>query len=286
MATAVYPKNGHVVRQLIDHFEGNLTLTHTELLTIGMQCLLACETKPYAEADVVYAVMTLARLRPKLVKDESRFVAFAKLSLMNDTDRLMERLICLLPPVRGQPWYEIADFWKVRLWDILSYCQVAGIDVDQTVILDGGFGAAITWDRLPRVAFLKRQTVWRTVLEYGIRLAPGWLILGISALAQLPVRPNRRHRFRAVHRQNREPLPRRRRHLLHRGRLHRGRPARRHAVLLQGQVLVHAGLVHRHRGRIHRPGRPGEDAVRLQRGQAEVESVQQHSVETRASQCE
>jgi hypothetical protein len=184
MASTVYTTDGHMVRQLLDHFDNTLNLTHTELLTIGLQCLVIRleNTKGFAGADLVYALMTLARRRPEPNDEDSMFEAFAKLSLLNDADRLLERLICFLPPARGQPWYIIEDYWKVKLWDIFPTCQIAGIAADQTVILDGAFGASIVWDHIPRVAFLKRYILWRILAEYAMRLAPGWLILAISMI--------------------------------------------------------------------------------------------------------
>jgi hypothetical protein len=173
----------HLVRQLVDHFESNLHLSQTELLTIGLQCLVKRDTKPFTPGDPVYALMTLARRRPEPNDDDSLFVAFAKLSLMNDSDKLLERLICMLPPARGKPWFKIQDYWKAKLSDIDPMCQVAGIAADQSVILDGAEGASIVWHEIPRVAFMKRRTPWRLVAEMMIRGSPVWLIISITTLA-------------------------------------------------------------------------------------------------------
>lgn len=173
----------HLVRQLVDHFESNLHLSQTELLTIGLECLVKRDTRPYTPGDPVYALMTLARRRPEPKREDSLFVAFAKLSLMNESDELLERLICMLPPARGKPWYKIQDYWKAKLSDIDPICQVAGIAADQSVILDGAEGASIVWHEIPRVAFMKRHTLWRVATEMTIRLSPIWLIISITTLA-------------------------------------------------------------------------------------------------------
>lgn len=185
MAERAYLEDGHLVRQLVDHFESSIHLTQTELLTIGLECLIPRSikgTKAYASADPIYALMTLARRRPHPVQGDSIFEAFAKLSLPNDSDMLLERLVCLLNPRRGSPWHQMDDFWRAKLWDISPTCQVAGIDENQTVTLDGAHGATITWDRLDKVGFLKRRTPMRVVAQVIIVLAPVWLANGIPLL--------------------------------------------------------------------------------------------------------
>lgn len=114
---------------------------------------------------------------------ESLFEAFARLSLLNDTDKLLEKLICVLNKTRGEPWHRMEDYWEANLSDISTPCQVAGIDDDQTVIIDGAVGATIEWGGLKKVAFLKRKTIWRTAAELLVRMSPGWLIIAITTLA-------------------------------------------------------------------------------------------------------
>ena len=189
MAEKAYKhKDGQRIRQLVDHFEASQHLTPTELLTIGLQCLISRGTRPYMKADAIYALMTMARRRPVPVEGESLFVAFARLSLLNDTNNLLERLICLLPRHRGSPWHGMDDFWDAKLWDIVPTCQVAAVadeNDDQTVLLDGAVGASITWHEMKKVAVLKRRTPWRTFGSWVIRLAPGWLLLASILLGTM-----------------------------------------------------------------------------------------------------
>jgi hypothetical protein len=77
----------------------------------------------------------------------------------------------------------MTDAWGVRLWDIYPTCQIAGISENQTVILDGAFGATIRWKSLAPVACIKRNTVARTILKFCIRLTPAYFIVGVAALA-------------------------------------------------------------------------------------------------------
>ncbi|KAJ3564391.1 hypothetical protein NPX13_g7864 [Xylaria arbuscula] len=182
MAARAYGADGVRVRQLVDHFEASQQLTLTELLTIGLECLIHRQTYRFMPADQVYALMTMVRRRPKPDKNDTLFEAFAKLSLLNDSNSLLERLICILPECRGEPWYVMKDFWGVKPWDIEPTIQVSAIASDQTVILDGAFGASISWEELTPVGFLKRETILRSIGSFIVRFAPGWLIISIFLL--------------------------------------------------------------------------------------------------------
>ncbi|KAJ2998825.1 hypothetical protein NUW58_g209 [Xylaria curta] len=184
-ARAYRGRDATLVRQLVDHFEASQQLTLTELLTIGLECLVNRDTNPFMPADQVYALMTMVRRRPMPNENDSLFEAFAKLSLLNDSNSLLERLICTLPRRRGEPWHKLEDFWGAKLWDIEPTVQVSAIASDQTVVLDGGFGATIDWSRLTKVGFLKRKTIWRIIGESIARLAPIWLIISITLLASV-----------------------------------------------------------------------------------------------------
>ncbi|CZR69076.1 uncharacterized protein PAC_18977 [Phialocephala subalpina] len=196
MAERAYIKDGVLVRQLVDHFEASLQLTQTELFTIGLECLLNRDYNLFFQADPIYALMTLARRRPRPNKDETLFEAFAQLSLLNDSNLLLERLLCTLPKARGSPWSKIEDFWNVKLWDIVPTVQVASITPDDSVLIDGAFGASIEWGKLSNVGVLKRQTIWRTIGNFLVLFAPGWLIVAcvlLSVFAETPTYTYDRH---------------------------------------------------------------------------------------------
>jgi hypothetical protein len=181
MAERAYD-NGVLIRQLVDHFESNLHLTQTELLSIGLECLLSRQFKEFYSADLIYALMTLARRRPIPTHDQTVFEAFAQLSLMNDSNMLLERLLCMLPPVRGKDWTHIRDFWSCKLWDIVPNIQVAAITPNDSVLIDGAFGASIEWNRLRDIAVLKRRTLWRQSGDGIMRLALIFVIAGCIGL--------------------------------------------------------------------------------------------------------
>jgi hypothetical protein len=183
-------KDPRDIRQLIDHYDGSLILTPLELVTIGLECLqsrlnemIASGYSMWSKGDMSYALMALLRRRPQVNPEDSAFEAFAKLSLANDSNKLLERLICMLPPEMNGPWHDMRDAWGVKLWDIDPMCQVAGIAENQTVILDGAYGATIQWHSLAPVAFIKRATLLRTALKYCMRLSPGIFVIAVGLLA-------------------------------------------------------------------------------------------------------
>ena len=124
-----------VSRQLIDHHEGNLLLSRLELVTLALQCLHSRSTSQYLPGDHSYALMGLLRLRPKVDRTDSALQSFARLSMANDSDMLLERLISTLPKHKNQHWSSMEDAWDSKLWDIYPTCQVAGVGHEDTVII-------------------------------------------------------------------------------------------------------------------------------------------------------
>ena len=172
-----------VARQLIDHYEGTLVLSRLELVILGLQCLTnrMGGTNKYCEGDLSYALMGLLRQRPQVDKSDSAFQAFARLSLANDSDMLLERLICMLPKDQKGDWSTMDDYWNVKLWDIYPSCQIAGIGYDDTVLIDGAFGATIRWDSFARVATFTRETWTRLIARCILRGSPIWFVIGVLA---------------------------------------------------------------------------------------------------------
>ena len=173
------------VGQLMDHYEGSVTLGPLELITTALKCLGRRHTTQYLPGDLSYSLMGLLRQRPNARKDDSSFQAFARLSLANDSDMLLERLICLLPPDPYAPWYTFQDHWDASLWDIYPRTQVCGIGDNDTVILDGARAATIRWKRFQTVMLRVNPTVMRSLAVIALSLVSpvlfiAILILGIS----------------------------------------------------------------------------------------------------------
>ncbi|KAL8937926.1 MAG: hypothetical protein Q9211_003444 [Gyalolechia sp. 1 TL-2023] len=176
-------EDASISRELIDHYEGNLTLSSLELVTIALKCLYSRQKGFYLPGDMAYALMGLLRRRPTVVKSDSAFQAFARLSLANDNDLLLERLICTLPKSLSQPWYDMDDQWDISLWDILPSTQVCGIADDDTVIIDGCYAAAIRWKAFAAVANLTRDSWGRFFVRYLFRSTSFFFLIGISLTA-------------------------------------------------------------------------------------------------------
>jgi len=211
-----------VARQLIDNYENTLTLSRLELVILALECLASRVehgTTKFAEGDLSYALMGLLRQRPQVDASDSAFQAFARLSLANDSDRLLERMICLLPDhteheitpfdvatvgdentstaglatsAQGQRpqeqddrhyWTNMNDEWGAKAWDVEPNCQIAGIAPNDTVILDGAYGATVHWDSFQRVAITTRETWTRMLTRYLVRATPGWLLIGALVVA-------------------------------------------------------------------------------------------------------
>ena len=188
----------NIARQLIDHYESSLALSRLELVVLALNTLKSRATKKFLDGDLSYALMGLLRQRPLVDGTDSAFQAFARLSLVNDSDRLLERMICLLP-VNDRPdqnltpeeriehrrhyWTNMTDRWGAKLWDIEPYVQVAGIASDDTVIIDGAYGATIHWDSFQRVAITTRETWSRMLGRICVRGTPAWFGTGVLTLA-------------------------------------------------------------------------------------------------------
>ena len=132
--------------QLIDHYENSVPFTPLELVTVALQCLLKRKTAEYLEGDMSYILMGLLRQRPDVLRSNSVFQAFARLSLANDSNLLLKRLIYLLPHRLDDEWCSLNNDWNVMLWDIYPKVQICGLGQDDTVILDGANGATIRSD--------------------------------------------------------------------------------------------------------------------------------------------
>ena len=174
--------DGAVSRQLIDHFS-TLHLSRLELVNVAWECLMQRSVgmrKRFA-GDLSYILMGLLRLRPPVDTTDSPFQAFGRLSLPQDSDRLMERLVMLLPKqgdappgcpptsahaalVPDRPWEEMTDQFNARLWDIYPDIQICGIGEADTIVVDGFKGALIKWDGLHPVRTATNLTLKRRLI--------------------------------------------------------------------------------------------------------------------------
>ena len=174
--------DGKLSRQLIDHYEGSLVLGPLELITIALRCLHGREKGTYLKGDMSYALMGLLRQRPTVVVGDSAFQAFARLSLANDSNMLLERLICILPKRSDQPWHNTDDQWNVPLWDIYPTTQICGIGEEETVILDNAHAAHIRWKSFTQVLAVRRDSIKRQLSRAAFRSTFYFLFSGVVLL--------------------------------------------------------------------------------------------------------
>ncbi|KAI4092456.1 MAG: hypothetical protein L6R37_007571, partial [Teloschistes peruensis] len=154
-----------------------------ELIATAVKCLQRRHTTEYLQGDLSYSLMGLLRQRPDARKGDSGFQAFARLSLANDSNMLLERLICLFPPDPYAPWYSFEDQWDASLWDGYPRIQVCGIGDDDTVILDGARAATIHWKSFKKVMLRGNRTVIRHIAVIALTMVAPLIISGILLLA-------------------------------------------------------------------------------------------------------
>ncbi|KAI4178363.1 MAG: hypothetical protein L6R41_008419 [Letrouitia leprolyta] len=179
---ARYWEDHELLGQLIDHFENSVILTPLELITTALKCLEVRHTTQHLPGDLSYSLMGLLRQRPNAQKTDSGFQAFARLSLANDSNMLLERLICLLPQSPYAPWYSFHDHWNASLWDIYPRTQVCGIGHNDTVILDGARAATIRWKKFKKVLVRGNDTLKRKLARLALSLCSIMFVVGVIFL--------------------------------------------------------------------------------------------------------
>ncbi|KAL8668453.1 MAG: hypothetical protein Q9168_006915 [Polycauliona sp. 1 TL-2023] len=173
-------EDASIVGQLLDHYEGSVILSPLELIATALKCLERRHTTQYLPGDLSYSLMGLLRQKPNARKDDSAFQAFARLSLANDSNMLLERLICLLPPSAYAPWYSFQDHWDASLWDVYPRTQVCGIGDNDTVIIDGARAATIRWKSFKKVMLRTHLTVLRRIAVIALTVvSPLFLMAAI-----------------------------------------------------------------------------------------------------------
>ncbi|KAJ4101004.1 hypothetical protein NW769_010663 [Fusarium oxysporum] len=172
-----------VARHLIDHYLGSISLSRLEQAVLALKCLYSRHTTEYLPGDQAYALMGLLRLRPQVDRTDTAFQAFSRLSLANDSDRLLERYICTLPRDKDQPWYDMEDAYESSLWDITPYCQVAGIADNDTIIIDGAWGMSIRWKTFYPVYWSTGPSWKRYFAALAVEWNGAFFIIAISLIA-------------------------------------------------------------------------------------------------------
>lgn len=163
-------------RLLAEHFSGLLTLSRLELFSVALSAMRALEFFAFQDGDMAYALMGLLRKRPSMDPSDSEQQALARLCLSNDSDRIIERMVCMLPirEVESSSWLGTADSFGANLWDIEPLCQVAGICNDEAIIVDSCHAVPIEWSSIPRIRFKSRKSKTQGLVLMILRSSIVW----------------------------------------------------------------------------------------------------------------
>ncbi|QKX63318.1 uncharacterized protein TRUGW13939_10488 [Talaromyces rugulosus] len=211
-----------VVGLLVKHYSGSLKLTDLQLFTCAVQALARRFTSErgkenpktiegYTTTDVAYAAMGLMAYRITPNKADDNFQAIARLSLVNDSNLLLERLVSLWPHQTGETTEQknlvidknaagsvdimrnIAnrDQYSTYLWDIHPLCNVVGIADEKytpAVILDQCRAIPIRWKGFPKMKYVQDfnklgATLSQTIVFWGSSLVALGFALFTSALS-------------------------------------------------------------------------------------------------------
>lgn len=177
-------------RLLAEHYSNVLTLGRLELFTIALEALSSRrQNGSFSNGDIAYALMGLLHYRIDLDRSDSLFQALAKLSLANDSDRLIERMVCMFPRqdtgCKSNLFLALTepDQYHTQLWDIEPLCQVAGVGYqDQTLILDSCRGVSIRWKAFPQMKYKRSYGFRKFVAEIILRSGATWSALGLGLI--------------------------------------------------------------------------------------------------------
>ncbi|KAJ5054505.1 uncharacterized protein L3040_000777 [Drepanopeziza brunnea f. sp. 'multigermtubi'] len=181
-------EDGGPTRLLAEHFTGQLTLSRLEILSSAIAALSDRFTNNYqafAKADVAYALMGLLHYRIEKDADDTLFQAIARLSLANDSDHLIERMVSLLPSPHstGSAFEQLAqpDLYHTHLWDITPLCQVVGVgDENNTVLLDNCKAMHIRWKGFPRANVVRHFGMKKLLAELSVIAGAWWFLFGLN----------------------------------------------------------------------------------------------------------
>lgn len=181
--------DGGSTRLLAEHFAGLLTLSRLELFSTAVDALATKSLNSYkffTPNDVTYAVMGLLHYRVERDDTDSEFQSLAQLSLRNDGDRIVERMVSLYPyPTPGsfKPFRTLAraDLFSTHLWDIEPTCEVVGVaHEDNTVLLDGCRAMHIRWKGFPRPAVVRDLGFQRFLAAIFVTAGTWWFVQGVG----------------------------------------------------------------------------------------------------------
>ncbi|ROW08342.1 hypothetical protein VMCG_03075 [Cytospora schulzeri] len=213
-------EGGSPLRVLAEHYSSLLTLSRLELLPTIISALAAMEwnNKAHSHSDLAYAVMGFLHYRLERNEDDTLFQSLARLSLSNDSDRIIERMISILPQAQRPPLLRptsgsitnnpmavnrkdvldnsdlfrdlaLADKFGTRIHDITPLCDVVGVaHEDDTVIVDNCKAIHIRWKNFPRPEVQRHRGFKKMVAGVFVAAGLWWLTWGVNVtVIWLPV---------------------------------------------------------------------------------------------------
>ncbi|KAI8954133.1 hypothetical protein F4801DRAFT_534453 [Xylaria longipes] len=185
-----YVESGSIsTRLLAEHFAGELTLSRIELFVTAVE---ACYYRSklgytmFTPNDVTLAVMGLLHYRLDRNDDDTPFQSLAQLSLTNDSDRIVERMVSLLHRTHSSdslnPFYDLAhrDVFSTRLWDIQPTCNVVGVAYeDNTIMLDSCRVMHIRWKGFPRISTVRDYGLAKLFATIFVTAGTWWFLQGL-----------------------------------------------------------------------------------------------------------
>jgi hypothetical protein len=177
-------------RQLAEHFSGGVDLSRLQLFSIALYALSERQEssdKPKSRPELAYALMGLLnnRIDPD-PRSETIFQSIARVCLANDTDRLLDRMLCLLPQdelVCDDPFVALAqeDQFHTHLWDITPLSNVVGTaSADQALVVDSMRAIPIRWKNFPRLSYRRADGFRKFLSELFVRSGVGWFLGGFT----------------------------------------------------------------------------------------------------------
>ncbi|KAI0134296.1 hypothetical protein BJ170DRAFT_679200 [Xylariales sp. AK1849] len=182
-------EDGGSTRLLAEHYSGELTLSRLELFAAALDALGYRSEHNYTfftVNDITYALMGLLHYRIKRDNTDSAFQSLAQLSLGNDTDQIIERMVSLHPrPGLGSfnPFRSLAreDLFHTHLWDIQPTCQVVGVaHENNTVLLDSCRAMHIRWKGFPRMVVARDFGFRKLLATVLVTAGTWWFLQGVS----------------------------------------------------------------------------------------------------------
>ena len=174
-------------RILAEHYAGTITLSRLELLSSAITALShGVSSQDFTGADMAYAFMGLLHYRIEPDDTDDVFQVVARLSLTNDNDRLIERMVSMfpIPTANIRDLFKVfgeMDQYKTHLWDVEPRCQVVGVgDEPNTVILNECRAVPIRWKRFPRILYKRHQGMKKLIAELAVRSGVFWIVTGCS----------------------------------------------------------------------------------------------------------